>query len=348
MSSAVKEAVKKVFVTGATGFVGKMLCRSLVERGYHVSGTVRSPEKIGLLPKKMEYRVVEDIGPETDWAGALDNVDAVVCLAARVHVMEETCTDPLNEYRRVNTYGTERLAYMAAKAGVRRIIYLSTIKVNGEKTPPPYPSPIKVEGKKIGEREYFREDAVPAPQDHYAISKWEAEQILGRIAGETGIEVVIIRPPLIYGPGVGGNFMRLLDWVHKGVPLPLSRVSNKRSLIYLGNLVDAIITCIDNKDAAGEIFLVSDGADISTSDLIRMIARAMGKRPGLLPFPLPLLKGIGRVSGKSAEIERLTGSLCIDSSKIRKVLGWKPPFTMEEGIRETVKWYQNSIRSVRC
>ena len=290
----------------------------------------------------MGYHLIDDIGPYTDWTGVLENVDTIVYLAARVHVMQETSTDPLDEYRRVNTYGTERLAYMAAKAGVRRIIYLSTIKVNGEKTPP-HPSPLPQ-----GERGYFREDAMPAPQDHYAISKWEAEQILGRIAGETGFEVVIIRPPLIYGPGVGGNFKRLLGRVNNGVPLPLSRVNNRRSLIYLGNLVDAIVTCIDHKDAEGQTFLVSDGEDISTPDLIRIIARAMGKRPGLIPFPLPLLKVIGRVSGKSAEIERLTGSLCIDNSKIREVLGWKPPYTMEEGIRETVRWYKDSTRSVRC
>ncbi len=319
-----------------------------MDKGYSVTGTVRSREKLSGLPSQLEYHLIDDIGPHTDWTGVLEDVDTIVYLAARVHVMEKTSTVPLDEYRRVNTYGTERLAYMAAKAGVRRIIYLSTIKVNGEKTPPPYPSPIKGEGKKIGEKGCFREDDLPAPQDYYAISKWEAEQILGRIASETGLEVVIIRPPMIYGPGVGGNFKRLLSWVNKGVPLPLSRVSNKRSLIYLGNLVDAIVMCIEHKDAARETFLVSDGEDISTPDLIRMIARAMGKRPGLIPFPLPLLKAIGRVSGKNAEIERLTGSLCIDSSKIREVLGWKPPFTMEEGIRETVKWYRNSTGSVRC
>ena len=321
--------MRKIFVTGATGFVGKMLCRSLVEKGYPVAGTVRSREKLSGLPSQMEYHLIDDIGPHTDWTGVLENVDTVLYLAARVHVMEETSTAPLDEYRKVNTYGTERLAYMAAKAGVRRIIYLSTIKVNGE-------------------RGYFREDSMPAPQDHYAISKWEAEQMLGRIAGETGFEVVIIRPPLIYGPGVGGNFKRLLGRVNNGVPLPLSRVNNRRSLIYLGNLVDAIVTCIDHKDAAGKTFLVSDGEDISTPDLIRMIAKAMGKRPRLIPFPPSLLKAIGRFSGKSAEIERLSGSLCIDNSKIREVLGWKPPYTMEEGIRETVRWYKDSTRSVRC
>ena len=332
MSSAVKEAVKKVFVTGATGFVGKMLCRSLVERGYHVSGTVRTPEKIALLPKKMEYRVVEDIGPETDWAGALDNVDTVVYLAARVHVMYETSANPLDEYRRVNTAGTERLAYMAAKAGVRRIIYLSTIKVNGERT----------------DRHIFTEEDPVCPDDPYSQSKWEAEQILHRISRETGIEVVIIRPPLIYGADVGGNLLRLLNWVNRDIPLPLSRVNNRRSLIYAGNLVDIIATCITHPDAAGETFLVSDGEDISTPDLIRMIAKVMNKRARLIPLPVILLKTAGALMRKGPEIERLSGSLCIDSSKIRKVLGWKQPYTMEEGICETVRWYKDSTRPVSC
>ncbi|OGL50392.1 MAG: hypothetical protein A3H37_11310 [Candidatus Schekmanbacteria bacterium RIFCSPLOWO2_02_FULL_38_14] len=332
MSSAVKEAVKKVFVTGATGFVGKMLCHSLVEKGYHVTGTVRSPGKIGLLPGRMEYRIVEDIGPETEWAGALDNVDAVVYLAARVHVMHETSTNPLDEYRRVNTSGAARLFDMAVKAGVRRIIYLSTIKVNGEKT----------------EGNSYTEDSSVCPADAYAQSKWEAEQILHGLALKRGIEVVIIRPPMIYGPDVGGNFLRLLNWVNRDIPLPLALVNNNRSLIYAGNLVDVIETCITNPGAAGETFLVSDGEDTSTPDLIRMIAKTMNKTARLIPLPDLLLKTAGKLMGKGPEIERLTGSLHIDSSKIRKVLDWMPPFTMAEGIRETVKWYKNSIRSVRC
>ncbi|HHT9112438.1 MAG TPA: UDP-glucose 4-epimerase family protein [Candidatus Wunengus sp. YC65] len=333
MSKASNESVSSVFVTGATGFVGKMLCHSLVERGYHVAGAVRSPEKIGLLPRSMEYRMVEDIGPSTDWAGALENVDTVVYLAARVHVMHETSTNPLDEFRRVNTAGTAKLLEMAVKAGVRRIIYLSTIKVNGERTTEGYS---------------YTEGSPVCPEDAYAQSKWEAEQILHGFTLGRGIEVVIIRPPLIYGPDVGGNFLRLLNWVNRDIPLPLSRVNNSRSLIYAGNLVDVIATCITHPAAAGETFLVSDGEDISTPDLIRMIAKAMNKRTRLIPLPVILLKAAGKLMGKGPEIERLSGSLCIDSSKIRKVLGWKPPFTMEEGICETVKWYQNSTRTLRC
>lgn len=325
------DAVSKIFVVGATGFVGKMLCRNLVARGYPVKGAVRSRQRLSDLPSQMEYHLIDDIGPYTDWAGVLEHVDTVIYLAARVHVMEETSTDPLDEYRRVNTAGAERLAYAAAKAGVRRIIYLSTIKVNGEKTTD-HP---------------FTEEDVANPDDPYATSKWEAEQILRRVSSETGVEVVIIRPPLIYGAGVGGNFLRLLEWVNRDVPLPLARVYNRRSLIYLGNLVDAIVACIGHQDAAGETFVMSDGEDVSTPDLIRLIAKAMNKRARLIPLPVMLLKAAGALTGKGPEIERLTGSLCIDSSKIRKVLGWKPPYTLEEGIRETVKWYKNSTGSKR-
>ena len=321
--------MSKILVTGATGFVGKALCQILIKNKYEVIGAVRSVEKRFLLPPEIEICMIDDIYSHTDCDGALDGVDTIIHLASRVHVMHETSLYPLDEYRKVNTYGTERLAYMAAKAGTRRIIYLSTIKVNGE-------------------RGCFREGDLPAPEDHYAISKWEAEQILYKIAAENGLEIVIIRIPLVYGPGVKANFLQLLDIVNKNVPLPLSLIDNKRSLIYIGNLVDAIIRCIEHPDAANQTFLVSDGQDISTPELIRMIAGAMGKKARLIPFPLPLLKVIGQLFGKSPEIERLTGSLCIDSNKIRKVLGWKPPFTMEEGICETVKWYQNSSRSVMC
>lgn len=332
MSNAIKGSVRKIFVTGATGFVGRKLCHSLLERGYSVTGAVRSQEKISELPSQMECHLIDDIGPYTDWAGALENVDTVIYLAARVHVMQETSADPLNEYRRVNTAGAERLAYMAAKAGVRRIIYLSTIKVNGERTT----------------EHPFTEEDVVNPDDPYARSKWEAEQILRRISRETGIEVVIIRPALIYGAGVAGNFLRLLSWVNRDVPLPLSLVNNRRSLIYAGNLVDVIAACMTHPNAAGETFLVSDGEDISTPDLIRMIAKEMNKRARLIPFPIVLLKAAGALMGRGSEIERLSGSLCIDSSKIRRVLGWNPPYSMEEGIRETVKWCRNSTGSVGC
>jgi nucleoside-diphosphate-sugar epimerase len=207
---------------------------------------------------------------------------------------------------------------------------MSTIKVSGEKT--------------IGSA--FTENHTAQPQDPYAISKWEAEQALHNISDTTGLEIVILRPPIVYGQGVKANFLRLLDMVNKNIPLPLSMVNNKRSMIYIGNLVDAIIRCIEHPDAVNKTYLVSDGQDVSTPDLIRMIAKAMGKKARLFPCPAPLLKMIGNVAGKSSEVERLTGSLQIDSSKIRRELNWAPPFTMEQGIRKTADWFISNEKNI--
>jgi nucleoside-diphosphate-sugar epimerase len=317
--------MSKILVTGATGFVGRVLCQSLVKDGHTVRAAIRSAEKLSFLSEKIEFSVVGEIGPYTDWAKPLRGVDTVIHLAARVHVMNETAVNPLDAHRRINVDGTKKLADVAVEAKVRRIIYLSTIKVNGEKT----------------DDAPFIEEDQPHPDDPYARSKWEAEQILHHIASEIGIGIVIIRSPLVYGPCVGGNFLRLLNWINKDIPLPLGSVRNKRSLIFVKNLVDAIIACIDHPNAEGNTFLVNDDHDISTPDLIRLIASAMGREPRLIPFSPFLLNAIGKFSGKDPEVERLIGSLCIDSSKIRKVLGWKPPFTVEEGIYETVKWYKS-------
>jgi len=318
-----------VLVTGANGFVGRALCSILLLNGEQVRGTVR---EVNSLPEGVAAVKIKSLCIDTDWNSALKGVDVVVHLAARVHVMEEKDADPLGAFREVNVAGTERLARMSAVAGVRRFIFLSSIGVNGSVT---HQLP-------------FSEKDDPHPHNHYSLSKLEAEQVLHRIASESGMELVVIRSPLVYGPGNPGNILRLLTLADKGWPLPLASVNNSRSLIYLGNLVDAIMTCITHPDAAGETFLVSDGQDISTSDLLRLLASAMGKKPRLIPFPVTLLKVIGRLLGKSDEIERLTGSLLIDSSNIRSVLGWKPPFSMEVGIRETIKWYKNGTRSVRC
>lgn len=254
---------------------------------------------------------------------ALKGIDCIIHLAAHVHIMREASGDPFTVFRKVNAGGTSLLVRMAADAGVKRFIFLSTVKVNGEIT---------------GDNP-FTEDHTPHPQDPYAISKWEAEQALHNISDATGLEIVILRPPLVYGQGVKANFLRLLDMVNKNIPLPLSLVNNKRSMIYIGNLVDAIIKCVEHPDAANQTFLVSDGLDVSTPDLIRMIACAMGKKARLFPCPVSLLKMMGKVAGKSAEIERLVNSLQIDSTKIRKILNWTPTFTMAEGILETVKRY---------
>jgi nucleoside-diphosphate-sugar epimerase len=275
----------------------------------------------------LETTSIGNIGPETNWADALTGIEAVVHLAARVHVLKESARNPLAEFRLVNVAGTERLARMAASAGVRRLVYVSSIKVNGEHT-----------------HEFpFTEADTPGPQDAYGLSKWEAELALLKIAAETGLEVVIVRPPLVYGPGAGGNFLRMMDWVNRGFPLPLGSIHNSRSLIYLGNLVDALVTCVVDPRAAGNLFLVSDGEDVSTPDLIRRLAQAIERRPLLIHFPPALLRLAGLLTGKSAEVERLLGSLRVDSSKIRRELRWTPPFSMMQGLRATATWYFGAI-----
>lgn len=321
-----------VLVTGVNGFVGQPLCKRLVSEGLKVVGTVRAKERTSEVPSGVDAVPIGLIGPDTDWSKALDGIDTVVHLAARVHVMNDTVADPLAAFRQVNVAGTEKLARMAANVGVRRFIYISSIKVNGENTG------LRTEGRGLS----FSEEDAPAPQDLYGISKWEAEQTLNHIATETGLEVVILRPPLVYGPYVKANFLRLLKLTKLGLTLPFGGLCNQRSMIYVENLVDAIMTCLEHPEAAGETFFVSDGVDISTSQLIRMIASSMGKKPMFMPFPPILLNMLGKVTGKSAEVERLTGSLCMDSSKIRRILDWEPPFTMEEGIRETVRWFAES------
>ncbi|MBY0579478.1 MAG: SDR family oxidoreductase [Burkholderiales bacterium] len=318
----------KILVTGANGFVGEVLCRKLVERGFEAKGAVRS-EDIPLAPG-VEKIVAGSIDSSTDWSSALKGIDCVIHLAARVHVMKEESPDPLAEFRHVNTEGTRRLALAVAEHGVKRLVYVSSIKVNGEAT----------------KGEPFSEQGAPNPQDPYALSKWEAEQSLLEISRETGLEIVILRPPLVYGPGVGGNFIRMLEWLKKGIPLPLGSVKNRRSMIHVENLADALILCSTHPDAKNETFLVSDSECISTPDLIRMLSEKMGREARIFPFPVPLLHVLGRLTGKSAEIERLTGSLEIDSSKIRQKLGWKPPHSILDGLKDTVLPHRSEDRLI--
>lgn len=303
----------KALITGATGFVGMALCDRLAASGYGVVPAVRSTSG---LPNEV---VVGDLDASTDWRPALAGCNAVVHLAARVHVMHDTASDPLALYRATNTDATLNLARQAAQAGVRRFAFVSTIKVNGE-----------------GRDEAYRESDVPAPQDPYAISKWEAEQRLWKIAEETGLEVVILRPPLVYGPGVKANFLRLMQVVKKGWPLPLGAVRNRRSLLYLGNFVDAIRVCVEHPAAAGHTFLIDDGQPVSTPELVRAVARAMGRPARLLAVPVGVLAFAGALLGKRAAVARLAGSLYVDSSTIRSRLGWTPPYTMEAGLEATV------------
>ena len=277
------------------------------------------------MPNGAEKVLVGEITGETDWSDALQGIDVVIHLAARVHVMQEKSSDPLAEFRKVNVEGTLRLAEDAAKAGVKRLVYVSSIKVNGEAT---FDRP-------------FSESDEPNPQDPYGISKHEAEMALQKISAETGLEVVIVRPPLVYGPGVGGNFARMLGWIEKGIPLPLGSVRNRRSMIYVENLADALIHCATRPEAANETFLVSDAETVSTPELVRILSEKMGVKPAIFPFPPALLAMLGKLAGKSAEIERLTGSLEIDSSRIRERLGWQPPFGPDEGLSETARWFNS-------
>lgn len=321
---------KSVVITGANGFVGRVLCQRLVEDGWYVRGTVREAKKSAGLSPEVELIVVGEIGSETDWTSVLQGVDAVVHLAGRVHIMKDQHADPLAHYLEVNVGGTVRLAEAAADEGVRRFIYLSSVKVLGEMT----------------EAEPFNEHSQPNPQDPYAISKWEAEQALGRIAQETGLEVVVLRPPLVYGPGVRANFFQLMKIVDRGIPLPLKNIENKRSMIYLGNLTDAIVACLVHTNAAGKVFLVGDNETVSTAELITRIAGILGKPPHLFAIPKRWLKLAAAVFKKSAVVDRLIGSLVVDSTNMRRILGWHPPFSMNDGLKITVQWYVNNKTAI--
>ncbi|MDP1927119.1 MAG: SDR family oxidoreductase [Thiobacillus sp.] len=304
----------KALVSGATGFVGTALCARLAASGVEVVPAVRS--KSG-LPHEV---VTGNMDASTDWRSALTGCDVVIHLAARVHKMIDAAQDPLALYQATNTEATLSLARQAAQAGVKRFVFISTIKVNGEGHDAPY-----------------RETDIAAPEDAYAISKWEAEQGLWQIAADTGLEVVILRPPLVYGPGVKANFQRLIDIVKRGWPLPLGAIHNRRSLLYLGNFVDAIRLCVEHPAAAGQTFLLDDGEPVSTPELIRAVARALGRPAHLLAMPVWMLEAAGTLLGKRAAVARLTGSLFVDSSVIRSRLGWVPPFTLEQGLAETTE-----------
>ena len=321
-----KQRSGNMFVTGATGFVGRFLCERLMSQGLSVRGTILASESQTALTAGVEPAVIDPLGPETLWHHALSDIDTVIHLAARVHIMDDCATDPLVEFRKVNVEGTLKLARDAACAGVRRFVFISSIKVNGEESAVSYTP-----------------DSPASPTDAYGISKWEAEVGLHKIASETGLEVVVVRPTLVYGPGVKANFLNMLKIISKSIPLPLATIHNKRSLIYVGNLVDALTVCAFHADAAGKTYLVSDGEDVSTPELIRRTASALGIPVALLPFPVSLMKLIAKLTGKGGVFNRLTGTLAVDSGKIRQELGWVPPFTMEEGLLSTAKWFKKQI-----
>lgn len=311
-------------VTGASGFVGRAVCEELLRRRMPVRSVVRQHTAGDLADDRIP---VGNIGLATNWSRALDGVQTVVHLAARVHVMREMSADPLAAFRATNVQGTLNFASQAASAGVRRFVFVSSVKVNGEQT-------------QAGRA--FSETDTPAPQDAYGTSKLEAETGLRSLARETGMEVVIIRPPLVYGPGVKANFGALMKRVKQGWPLPLGAVRNQRSLVALDNLVDFIVTCLSHPQAANQTFLVSDGNDLSTPELVRGLARAAGVVARLLPVPVWALRAGASLLGKGDAMQRLCGNLQVDISKARNLLGWVPPVSVDEGLRRAVAGMQKA------
>jgi nucleoside-diphosphate-sugar epimerase len=322
MVSIGRASVRRVLVTGASGFVGRALCSALLARGYTVLAAVRSATSMPSVAG-LDTVVIGDVCAQTDWSQALEGVDCIIHCAARAHVMFETGKDALEAYRTVNVKGTQRLAVQAAALGVRRLVFLSSIKVNGERTTDSAP---------------FLFSDEPAPEDPYGVSKWEAEQALWAVSEQTGLRVVVVRAPLVYGPGVKGNLLRLLRLVARGVPLPLAESNNQRSYLGLFNLVDLLLHCVEHS-AAGQTFLASDGQDLSTPQLIQLMAEGMNRPAILLPVPLTLLKAVGFVLGRGGEIDRLVGSLQVDSGYTQEQLGWIPPMSVKDGVREMARWY---------
>jgi nucleoside-diphosphate-sugar epimerase len=314
----------RLAVTGANGFVGRALCAEAIRRGIQVRGITRLP---CVLPVGVENVVVGNVDGNTDWTYALEGCDVVVHLAARVHIMRDTSQNPLAEFRSVNTQGSAQLARSCVAMGVKRLVNVSSVGVNGASTP---------------EGIVFAPQDTPDPHNPYSLSKNEAELALKEIALNRALEVVTVRPPLIYGPGVGGNFFRLLRVVQMGIPLPLALTKNHRDLLYVGNLVDFLLLCAHHPAASGNTYLVSDGVSVSTNELLRGIAAAFGVPSRLFPFPLTLLQWGANMTGHMAEVERLLSSLRVDNSRALIDMGWNPPHKFKEGLQVTVDWYRDS------
>lgn len=313
--------MRTILVTGANGFVGRAVCRILREAGHKVRAGVRSTST---APPGTEPVQMADLGPGAEWRDAVTGCDAIVHLAARVHVMAEKEPDPLAAFRYVNTFGTARLAEQAAARGITRFIFMSTVKVHGEST--------------MGRPFTAADD--PNPTDPYAISKLEAEQFLARLAPETGMRIAAFRPPLCYGPGVKGNFLSLMEAIRAGRLLPIGAIENRRSLIYVDNLAGAILAALEAPvPAPFEPFLVKDDEDVSSPALARRLGAALGRPARLLPVPVPLLRLAGALTGRSAQIRRLTESLAVDDQATRERLGWSPAATLDQGLAATASWF---------
>ena len=313
-----------ILVTGSSGFVGSALCASLVKH-YSIRVSNRKSNRIMLIEN---IDIVEaSLSPDQDWSNALSGVSVVIHCAARVHVMNDRADDPLTQFRYVNVFGTLRLARQASEAGVRRFIFLSSVKVNGEQTQLGHP---------------MTSEQIPAPRDPYGISKYEAEVGLRALSEETGMEIIIIRLPLVYGPGVKANFLSMMNWLQRGFPLPLGGVTkNRRSFVFIDNLVSMIGTCINHPAAGNQTFLVSDDEDLSTAGLLERMALALGRPSKLIAVPAVLITLGARLVGKAEIAQRLCCSLQVDIKKTKDLLGWSPPISVDEGLRQTAKHFSS-------
>ncbi|SCA56207.1 UDP-glucose 4-epimerase [Candidatus Terasakiella magnetica] len=318
--------MSKILVTGATGFVGHCLCKLLIKAGHNVIAPYRS-EKSDL---DVNWIKIPSIDAHTNWDKKLEDVDCIIHLAARVHIMNDTCDDPLNEFRKTNVAGTRQLAQAAIQQGVKRFVFLSSIKVNGEETANDKP---------------FTNTDTPNPQDPYGVSKMEAENMLRELESTSSLEVSIIRPPLVYGEGVKANFRSLLKLSSKGLPVPFGCLDNKRSLIHVQNLCDFIILCASHPKVAGNTYLIRDPKDISVKEMYQLMGQEAGKKTLILPFPKIVLKALGKLLGKQAMIQRLTSSLQIDLGPVITELHWKAPLNVKEAFSQTVKWYKSQANS---
>jgi nucleoside-diphosphate-sugar epimerase len=316
--------MSNILVTGANGFVGRALCRTLRQQGHLVRAAVRRDPDLDQI-------AVGNLERSTDWGAALAGCDCVIHLAARVHVMSDSDSDPLRAYREINVDASVNLARQAVAAGVKRMVFVSSVKVNGEAT---WATP-------------FQAADTPRPADPYGVSKLEAETALLQIGRDSGLEVVVVRPPLVYGPGVKANFLNLLKLVDKGIPLPFGSVRNRRSMVALENLVDLLSLCSSHPQAPGQVFLVSDGADPTLAELVGMLAGALGKRDPAFPFPVGLMAAGARLVGKSSVADRLFGSLQVDISQTKARLQWSPLVTPQMAIDSTVADFLQLKRSTK-